>query len=248
MAAERSRQVVDVTRIAVLPELQSTNYARHALHAEDRVWVEKNCYIDIWIEVIHAFGCDPLAVLPFVLAMDFEGDQWTFFKPPHDELRRLYGLDVQELNVWRPLVDHAVEHLGAGKLISTEADAFWLPDTQGTDYQRQHTKTTIVMNDLDLANHRMGYFHNAAYHTVEGVDFDRLLRIGAAPDPTFMPLFAEIIRSNDLVRRDRAALRALSRDILRTHVQRRPKNNPVVACQPRFERDLPWLTEHGLAF
>jgi hypothetical protein len=95
-------------------------------------------------------------MLPFVAAIDFEGDQWTFFKPPHGELRDLYGIDVQELNVWRPLLEHALEHLAAGKLISTEADAFWLPDTSGTDYRRQHTKSTIVLNDLDLANRTPG--------------------------------------------------------------------------------------------
>ncbi|HEV7554538.1 MAG TPA: DUF1839 family protein, partial [Kofleriaceae bacterium] len=120
------------------------------LHAEDRAWVEKNCYVDIWIEVIHAIGCDPIAMLPFVTAIDFEGDQWTFYKPPHEQLRALYGLDVQELNCWRPLIEHAEEHLAAGKLISTEADAWWLPDTSGTDYRRQHTKSTIVLNDLDV--------------------------------------------------------------------------------------------------
>ena len=29
-----------------------------------------------------------MAMLPFTVAIDFEGDQWTFFKPPHDELLR----------------------------------------------------------------------------------------------------------------------------------------------------------------
>jgi hypothetical protein len=53
-------------------------YVRHTLHAENRVWVEKNCYVDIWIEVIHAIGCEPMAIAPFVVALDFEGDQWTF--------------------------------------------------------------------------------------------------------------------------------------------------------------------------
>ena len=84
-----------MTRIAVLPDLQPTSYRRSDLHAEDLVWVEKNCYVDVWIEVIHALGLDPFAMLPFVVAVDFEGDQWTFFKPPHDELRHLYGIDVQ---------------------------------------------------------------------------------------------------------------------------------------------------------
>ena len=46
-----------------------------------------------------------LAVMPFTLAVDWEGDQWTFFKPPHSDLRTLYGFDTQELNVWRPLVE-----------------------------------------------------------------------------------------------------------------------------------------------
>jgi hypothetical protein len=235
-------------RIAVLPELDASTYERHLLHAEDRVWVEKNCYVDIWIEALHALGCDPMAMLPFVVAIDFEGDQWTFFKPPHEELRGLYGLDVQELNVWRPLIEHAREHLGAGKLISTEADAFWLPDTHGTDYRRQHTKTTIVLNDLDLDHHRLGYFHNAGYFAVDGEDFDRLLRIGAAPDPTYMPLFAELIRSDRIVRRDPARLRAMSAELLRTHVARRPTENPVVRFGRRFDRDLAWLTAEGLAF
>jgi len=238
--------VGETSRAVVLPELDPSRYQRHALHAEERVWVEKNCYVDIWIEVIHALGCDPMAVLPFVVAIDFEGDQWTFFKPPHGELRVLYGLDVQELNVWRPLVEHAREHLAAGKLISTEADAFWLPDTQGTDYRRQHTKTTIVLNELDLDAHRLGYFHNAGYFSVAGEDFDRLLRVGAGPDPTFMPLFAELIRSERVVRHDPALLRRLSRELLRTHLARRAVPDPVERFQRRFERDLPWLTREGL--
>ena len=51
-------------------------------------WVEKNCYVDVWIELLHALGLEPLAMLAFTVAVDFEGDQWTFFKPSHDDLRR----------------------------------------------------------------------------------------------------------------------------------------------------------------
>jgi len=233
--------------VEAIASLDAATYQRHALHADDRVWVEKNCYIDVWIELVHALGCDPMAVLPFVLAIDFEGDQWTFFKPPHDELRRLYGVDVQELNVWRPLVEHALEHLPAGKVISTEADAFWLPDTQGTDYRRQHTKTTIILNRLDLPGKRLQYFHNASYHALEGEDFDRTFRIDAPPDPTFMPLFAETVRTRDVTRRSGDELRAISRGLLRLHLGRRPRANPVDRFGARFERDLPLLTEQGLA-
>jgi hypothetical protein len=230
--------------------LDAASYQRHSLHADERVWVEKNCYVDIWLEVIHALGCDPMAILPFVVGIDFEDDQWTFFKPPHDELWDLYGIDVQELNVWRPLVEHAQEHLGAGKLISTEADAWWLPDTSGTDYRTQHTKTTIVLNELDLANGRLGYFHNASYHALEGEDFQRTFRIGPGfevRDPGFLPLFAELVRVDRVVRRAPDELRAIARARLQRHLAKRAPGNPVARFRARWDRDLAWLTEKGLA-
>ena len=237
-----------MSRVVVLPALDAATYRRHALHADDRVWLEKNCYIDICIEVVHALGLEPLAMLGFVTAIDFEGDQWTFFKPPHDELRELYGLDFQELNVWRPLSAHVLEHLAGGKLISTEADAFYLPDTAGTDYQRQHTKTTIVIQDFDLEQRRLGYFHNAGYYALEGDDFAHLFRVGAPPDPTFMPLFAELLRIDRLVRRPDDELRAMARALLAKHLARRPQDNPVTRFGARFAKDLPWITSEGLAF
>jgi len=237
-----------VSSVSVLPGLDSTTYGRHLLHTESCVWVEKNCYVDIWIEVIHALGLEPRAILPFTAAIDFEGDQWTFFKPPHDELRDLYGLDVQEMNVWRPLLEHALEHLAAGKMISTEADAFWLPDTSGTDYRRQHTKSTIVLNDLDLEKRRLGYFHNAGYYSLEGEDFARTFRLDTPPDPTFMPLFAELVRIDTVVRRPASELVALSRHLWRRHLKRRPTSNPVRRFQARFEHDLPGIQDRGLPY
>jgi hypothetical protein len=235
-----------VTRVKVL-ELDAATYARHALHAETNVWVEKNCYVDVWIEVIHALGCEPLAIAPFVVGLDFEGDQWTFFKPPHDELRDLYGLDTQELNCWRPLLAHAEEHLAAGKLISTEADAWWLPDTSGTDYRRQHTKSTIVLNDLDVAGRKLGYWHNAGYFTLEGEDFAKTFRLDMEPDPAFMPFYAEFIRIDRKLVRPVEDLRARSKVLLAKHLARRPADNPIRRFAARFKTDLPELQARGLA-
>ena len=53
--------------------------------------------------MLHAQGLDPMAALAFTLELDFEGDQYTFFKFSLDEIRALYGIEVQELNVWRPM-------------------------------------------------------------------------------------------------------------------------------------------------
>jgi hypothetical protein len=226
--------------------LDPANYSRHALHSPECSWVEKNCYIDIWIELVHALKQEPLAMLAFTVAIDFEGDQWTFFKPPHEDLKALYGIDVQELYVWRPLVEHAVEHLRAGKFISTEADAFWLPDTAGTDYRQQHTKSTIVLNDIDVAARRLQYFHNAGYFTLEGEDFNKLFRLDAAPDPSFMPLFAELVRHDRALSRSAIELRAISLEQLRKHLGWRAQDNPVQRFRVRFERDLPIIAQQGM--
>ena len=238
---------MSVSQATVL-RLDPANYPRSVLHSEGCVWVEKNCYIDIWIEVIHALGLEPRAILPFVTAVDFEGDQWTFFKPPHAELLDLYGIDVQELNVWRPLLEHALEHLAAGKMISTEADAFWLPDTSGTDYRRQHTKSTIVLNDIDLEKRTLGYFHNAGYYRLEGEDFARTFGLEQPHDPTFMPLFAELVRVDRVVQRPTDELVAMSHMLWLRHLKRRPETNPVRRFQERFERDLPAIQDKGLAY
>jgi hypothetical protein len=235
-----------VSRQAVLPALTAVRYQRHPLHGESAVWGEKNCYGDMWIELLHALKLEPLASLGYTLSVDFEGDQWTFFKPPLNELRELYGVDVQELTVWRPLIEHAVEHLGAGKLISTDADAFWLPDTAGTDYRQHHTKTTIALTNLDAEGGTLGYFHNAGYYELSGEDFRNLFRLDAPADPRYMPLFAELVHIDRIVRHPPADLAVLALRLLRKHLEWRPTTNPFVRFGDRFAQDLAQLREAGL--
>ena len=231
-------------QLAVLAGLTATDHRPHALHGDASVWVEKNCYVDLWIELLHARGLDPHAVLPFVLALDFEGDQWTFFKPPLADLRTLYGIEVQELTVWRPLLDHALEHLDAGKWLSVEVDAFWLPDAAGTDYRRAHSKTTIVLNALDLTACRLGYFHNAGYFELAGEDFAQLFSIDSPP--ALLPPYAELIRGDRVIAHDAAELRALSTRLLAEHLAWRPRSNPVTRFRDRLIADLPALQQAGL--
>lgn len=235
-----------MSRVDVFPGLNPATYQRHSLHGEEAVWVEKNCYSDLWIELLHALKLEPRAMLPFTLTVDFEGDQWTFFKPSLEELRDLYGIDVQELTVWRPLMEHAVEHLGAGKLICSEVDAFWLPDTAGTDYRTKHTKTTILLANLDVGARRLGYFHNAGYFELSGEDFTQLFRLEADPDTPFLPLFAELVRIDRLVQRPPHELAARSWGLLQRHFERRPASNPLRRFGERFARDLPALQIQGL--
>ena len=138
----------------VLP-LDPAAHRRHPIHAPDRQWAETNCYVDVWVELLHAWGFDPVAVLPVTLAIDFEGDQWTFFKVPHGDVCDLYGLDVQELAIWKPLVEHVVEQVELGRPVLVEMDSYHLPDTAGTAYRTEHVKSTIAVMAIDRDARRM---------------------------------------------------------------------------------------------
>ncbi len=232
--------------LLALEGLSASGYTRSHLHADDLLWTEKNCYVDIWIEVLNALKLAPEPVMGSTIALDFEGDQWTFFKPSHGELYDLYGVDVQELTVWRPLLDHCIEHLKTGKFISTESNAFWLPDTAGTDYRQNHVKTTIVLAEVDVAGERAGYFHNAGYFEMRGEDFRQTFRVGMPHDPSFLPLFAETIRFDRQRTRGAAELAVLARPLWQKHLARVPSTNPVERFTQRFEHDAGELVQQGL--
>jgi hypothetical protein len=223
-----------------------SDYKRHALHQETAAWVEKNCYIDLWIELLHAAGLEPTAALAFTLALDFDGEQWTFYKPPHLDLLKLYGVSVQEMSVFKPLLEHALFHASQGRLVLTESDAFWLPDTQATDYRKQHTKTTIAIDAIDVEARRLRYFHNAGYYELTGEDFVQTFRLDKGPDPEFLPLFAELADFSRVKSRTPGELARASQATLAFWREQLPEKNPVPAFAAHFIEQLPWLKERGL--
>ena len=233
--------------VAAIKPIDAAAYVQHELHRAERAWGESNCYIDVWIEVLHALGCDPHACMAFVLAIDWEGDQFTFFKPPHEDLTALYGVDVQELTVYKPLLQNACEQLRGGKIVLAESDAFFLPDTAGTDYRTQHTKTTIGIQEIDLEARTLGYFHNSSYHSLKDADFVGLFRLDSPPDPAFMPFFAEFVRTSRVQRLEGRELVARSTALLAKHLSRRPDTNPISRFATQFLADVERLKQEGLA-
>jgi Domain of unknown function (DUF1839) len=215
-------------------------YRPHSLHASERTWTETNCYVDLWIELLHALGLDPLAAGAFTLSTDFEGDQWTFFKFPPEDLRALFGLEVAEFNVWRPVLDHAEEQIELGRLLIMDADAWFLPDTQGVSYKLAHVKSAMVPNSIDRDGRRLGYFHNAGYFELEGDDFDGLFRLGRYADPNTLPPYVETVRL-DRIRRDSAELVAGAVALTRAHLARRPTEDPTIRFEQRLDHDAAWL-------
>ena len=210
------------------------SFRPHPLHAPERHWPETNCYVDLWIELLASRGLEPLAGLGFTVRQDFEGDQFTFFKFPLDDLEALYGVQVGELAIFDTVERHAAEQLARGRLPLIEVNGFYLPDTDGVSYQLEHTKTTIGIARLDVAARRMEYFHNAGFFTLSGADYDGVFRRLPAQQGVADALFPY----TEFVKFDAgpgaADLGAIALGLLRRHMAFRPAANPVAAFQRAF--------------
>ena len=227
---------------AFAPTADPLAYTQSALHDPARDWPQTNCYVDLWIESISARGLAPEAMLGFTATLDFEGDQFTFFKPPLEDLETLYGFSIRELSIYDDLAGHLAEQCGRGRLVMIETDAFHLPDTRGISYGIESSKTTIGVNRIDPAAKRIDYFHNEAYFRAEGADYDGLIAFGAKDGRLKLPPYAEILKA-DFDPLDPAAARDCARALLTRHLARRPAANPVTA----FGARLPELIERVAA-
>lgn len=224
----------------------AADYRKHLLHTQERNWGETNCYVDVLIELLHGWGFEPLAAMPFTLAIDFEGDQWTFFKFPHADLLDLFGLDIQELAIWRPLSAHLEEQIGRGRPVLVELDSFYLPDTAGTAYQREHVKSTVAVVEIDIEERNLGYFHGEGYFHLCGDDFTNVLRMTGTESPAMLPPYVEFVKRRSEAAISREALVQRSLHLLRRQLRLLPETNPFEAFKPRLAAELDWLTNAPL--
>lgn len=215
--------------MSAIANLDPAAYTPHLLHGEASVWPETNCYADLWIGVLNALSLDPLPLLSFGLEADFEGDQWTFLKPSLDDLWTLYGIEVQELNLWDGFASHVQTQCERGHLPLIEVDSFYLPDSVSTVYHTEHTKTTIGVNILDLAAGHMTYFHNAGYYALSGPDLRAVLRLQETPGSPHLLPYAEFAKLSRMRRLPPYCLRREALAVLRRHFERRPTQNPLPA-------------------
>jgi hypothetical protein len=221
----------------------------HALHQGERVWQETNCYVDLWIELLHGFGLDPRAALAFTVTQDFEGDQFTFFKFPLEDLERLYGTQVQELAIYDSLEERVLAQTLRGHTVLVEVDGYYLPNTRATSYRREHPKTTVGIDFIDPAGQRLGYFHNTGYHLLEGEDyagvFRKLPQFAGQADLLFpYAEFAKQVRPS----LEGTVLVEASVELLCAHLARRPKRNPITQWRAEFPDQLDTLLARGEKF
>jgi Domain of unknown function (DUF1839) len=221
--------------------LDPATYAPSALHQPDRTFPETNCYVDLWIELLHAQGIPPDSAMAFACAVDFEGDQWTFFKPPPEELLRLHGIDVHEMQLYRPTVEHVLEQVQAGRTMTLEVDSFYLPDTTATAYQRAHVKSSIAVEGIDAAGQRLRYFHGAGYYELSGADYRGVFRLERPFSEDVLPPYVELVNFDAARRLEGEELRREALKSLRRQMAHKPKRNPWLAFGERLVDDLPRL-------
>jgi hypothetical protein len=222
--------------------LDPANYQRHPIHGANRTWAETNCYSDVVIELLNGLGHEPLAAMPFTLAIDFEGDQWTFFKFRPQDIRELYGLEIQELAPWRPLTAHIVNQVEQGRPVLVELDSFFLPDTAGTSYKLAHVKSTVAVNEIDVEARHLGYFHNQGYYHLDGQDFLDIFQVEGLVHERMLPPYIEFLKSvPGFVSLTPAKFTEASLAILESHLRSLPTVCPFVPFKETFLRDSEWL-------
>lgn len=222
------------------------SYRPHALHLSGRTYRETNCYTDVLIELLHACGYEPMALLAHVVRMDFEGDQWTFFKPSPDDVELLYGVDIHEMQPYRPIQIQIAEQLELGRTLIVELDAWYLPDVAGTSYRTEHVKTSVAADSIDLDAQTMNYFHGPGLFTLGPDDYRGVFRL----DPVaadLLPPYTELVRFDAGPRLEGEALREASLLTLRRGLARRPVDNPAARFGQALLRELPVLLEAELA-
>jgi hypothetical protein len=218
-------------------------YEPHPLHGAGRSYLETNCYTDILIEFVHARGDEPLAMMGCALTVDFEGDQWTFFKPRPEDMVRLYGIEIHEMQPYRPLPQQIVEQIEMGRTLIVELDSWYLPDTAATSYRSEHVKSSVVAESIDLDAERLRYFHGAGYHELEGEDYRGVFRLGRELSPDVLPPYTELARLDAGPRLAGEELRDAARELLAENLSRRPADNPFERFGAQLALDLPRLLE-----
>ena len=148
---------------------------------------------------------------------------------------------------YRPLPEQIGEQIEAGRSIIVELDSWYLPDTEATSYRREHVKTSVIAEALDLEAERLIYFHNTSLHELDGEDYRGVFRIGRQFSDDVLPPYTELLRFDARPRLSGDDLREEARRLLRGHLARRPTSNPFRRFGAQLAEDLPGLLEGDAA-
>ncbi len=164
--------------------------------------------------------------------MDFEGDQWTFFKPFPEDLELLFGIDVHEMQPYRPLPEQAAEQIAQDRTLIVELDSWYLPDTQGHEPIAPNTSRARSWSRASIrASERLRYFHGTGLYELAGEDYRGVFRLGGDFSEDVLPPYTELVRFDAGPCLRGAELREAARTLLRGHLAHRPAEQPLRALR-----------------
>ncbi len=219
--------------------------ARTRSTRRERNYVETNCYTDILIELLHARGDEPLAMMGCVLADRLRGR-------PVDVLqaaaRRTWSASTGSTSTrcsptGRGRPDRRADR--PGRTMIVELDSWYLPDTAATSYRTEHVKSCVIAEAIDPEGERLRYFHGAWLLRARGRGLPRRLPLGQVSDDV-LPPYTELVRL-DAGARCGARSCARPRAELLASISRGPPDNPFVRFGEQLGRELPRLLEGDAA-
>ena len=225
--------------------LSPEGFRQHPMHREESVWSNTNCYLDVWIELLHGLGHAPEPLFAAAVAATAQGTQFEFLKVDHRDLEEVTGIRVGEHDIWLGLQEQVMLQLEAGNPMLIEADAFWLPDTRGVSYGQEHTKTSIVVLHADPEAGELVYLHNEGLHRLDGADLDHVLGAGRSQGIVPSP-YTELVSLAGLRDPLEVDSAAQTRRLLRLHAARAPESNPVAELMDILRSRFDWLGETGM--
>ena len=210
-------------------DLDAGAYARHALHRGDRAWPEVELLRGPLGRTAPCGGRRAAGRAALHARRRRRGRSVDLLQVSVSRSRALYGVDVFELNIWRPLPIHISRAARPGPPRHRRSGRL-LPARHGghARIRREHVKTSIGIQALDAQRRRLGYFHNAGYYELLGGRLRWRLPPRRPPaDPMYLPPYVEVAKLD--ARPRRVGPRAASTRRWRcfaAHLARRPTENP----------------------
>ena len=150
--------------------------------------------------------------------LDFEGDQWTFFKPDPRDLERCSASTSTRCSRTDRCPTRSPSCSAAGRTMTVELDAWFLPDTAATSYRAEHVKTPVIPEAIDPDGERLRYFHNASLYELGGADYRGIFRLDVADAGGPAALHRARALRRRAAARPAPTLRGASLDALRHHL------------------------------
>ncbi|SDV50551.1 DUF1839 family protein [Chitinasiproducens palmae] len=209
----------------------------HRLHIDNRIWTGSQRRAALWIEILHGWGLEPLAMLGCAVAQDFAGDQFGLLNPPREDLETLFGVTTFTLGLYGDVRELVERQTVQGNVVLLALDGYYLSDAPAL-YRVAHGSVTVGIDSLDRSRGIASYYRRGVRYELRGSDYEGAF--GAAEQEGFDEA---LLREAECVSRvapptAAQALPGQAAALLSRHLARRPVRSPIEAFGAVFDAAL----------